>query len=93
MTLSVRTFALLRDFAVARTWIKKINPGSFQLSTAVWTCRKVFLSVDESGPPENGVVKPPEEFSFPLGEAFKSSGMIAENIHSWQFNEKEVKGE
>jgi len=49
--------------------------------------------VDESGPPENGVVKPPEEFSFPLGEAFKSSGMIAENIHSWQFNEKEVKGE
>ena len=69
MTLSVRTFALLRDFAVARTWIKKINTDSFQLSTAVWTCRKVSLSVEESGHPENGDVKPPEEFSFPLWEA------------------------
>ena len=93
MTLSVRIFALLRDFAVARTWIKKINTDSFQLSTAVWTCRKVSLSVDESGHPQNGDVKPPEEFSFPLGETFKSSGMISENMHSRQFNEKEVNGE
>jgi hypothetical protein len=49
--------------------------------------------VYESGHPENGDVKPPEEFSFPLGEAFKSSGIIPEKMHSRQFNEKEVNGE
>ena len=89
MTRSVGTFALLRDFAVARTWIKKINTDSFQLSPAVWTCRKVSLSVDERGPLEIGDVKPPEEFSFPLGEVFKSSGMISENLHSGKITKEE----
>ena len=89
INLSVGTFALLRDFAVARTWIKKINTDSFQSSTAFWTCRRVSQSMDESGHAENGYVKPPEEFYFPFGEAFKSSGMISENLHPGKFTKEE----
>jgi hypothetical protein len=39
---------------------------------------------------KNGHVNHPGELWFPLGEALKSSGMVSENMHSRQFNEKEV---
>ena len=36
-----------------------------------------------------GEMKPPEGFSFPWGEAFKSSGIIPENPHFGEFTKEE----